>query len=104
MKMDYVVRPRAQHLVDGVLLQPGSSALLRQQRRETFITAAQFVADDVWVFGVLHRRFTGMKQMVGIDAVNDVNMMAAFRQGVRKAVQLDGIATETIRRVEGGQM
>src|ERR1700722_462612 len=50
------------------------------------------------------RRRGGMQQMVGVLAVNDVDVMAAIRQRVRQSVDLHAIASKTIRRIEGGQM
>src|SRR5438105_7341142 len=58
----------------------------------------------VWMIRERHRRIAGMQQMICVLAMNDVHLMPAIGQRMRKPVHLDGIATETIRRIERGQV
>src|SRR5689334_1363405 len=45
-----------------------------------------------------------MEQMKGIHAVDDVDMMPFFRQRVRETVQIHGVATEVVGRIERCQV
>ncbi len=62
------------------------------------------MAGDVGQFVEGHRRLARMQQMVGIHAMDDLDMMAAFGKGVREAVYLNGVAAETVGRIERGEM
>ena len=60
--------------------------------------------DHVGVVGESEFGFLGMEQMVRVNAVNHVDPWAGIAQRVRQTVDLHRVATEAVRRIEGGQV
>jgi hypothetical protein len=62
------------------------------------------MSPDVRVLGKLDLRFFRMKQVVGVDAMDHVNVMPGITECVRQTVDVHCVSTETVRWVERGQM
>ncbi len=45
-----------------------------------------------------------MQHMIAVGAVDDVYFMTMLRQRIGEAMQKDGVAAKTVRRIERGQM
>jgi hypothetical protein len=100
MEMNHIPGAQTQNFVDGVAFEQGQASLLGQQGRERFPGAAELVANHIRMLGEGYCRLGGMQEMIGIYTVNDIDMMPFVGQRVREAVNLDGIAAKSVRRVK----
>jgi hypothetical protein len=62
------------------------------------------VSDDRGMLLELDGRFTRMQEMVGIEAVNDFDVVPAVGERASQTAHRNSIAAEAVRRVKGGQM
>ena len=70
----------AQNLLNALRLQQRVTGLLRCQRRQQTEWALEPVHRHVDVIGITCRRISPVRKPVGIDAMDDINVMPTLRQ------------------------
>ena len=100
MEVNHVVGVVAKQLPDLALLQERISGLVAYQRRQRPEGASQFVTADPRVLGEGKLRLPRMKDVIGIHAVDHIDIVSGVAQLMRQAVDVDRVASESIRWVE----
>jgi hypothetical protein len=49
----------------------------------------------------LNLRLGRVQQMIGVNAVNDINLMPGVAQRMAQAIEIHRVATEAVGRIEG---
>src|SRR5579862_8209472 len=104
VKMDYVGPALPHDRVERGALQIGTSGLMRQQRRQESVPAAQTVDGNPRRIIRDRIRSGGTERLVRIDAMNDVDLMAPTGERLGETIDIDAVAAERVGRKKRGEM
>ena len=104
MKMDNVVTLGVKDFKNFAPLQTRIAGLLGNKRRKPPVSTSQAMHVHVWMIRKLDFWLARMQQVISIGAVNDIHSMPLVPEGVRQAINVHGIAAETVRRIESRQV
>src|SRR5581483_10929681 len=94
----------AEHRTYGFGSQPRRAGLLRQQRPERSVSAAQCMHGHVLVIGERSGWGALLQYVVRIGAMHDVHLVPAPRESIHQPVQVHGVPAEAVRGVEDRKM
>jgi hypothetical protein len=99
--MDDVIALVLQNPSDGSLFQQRTSALVREQWRQPAKAAAQTKHSHVRMTGHFKPGLPAAQQVVGINAVNDIDQVSGLGEGVRQTIYVDPVSAKAIGGIEG---
>jgi len=102
--VDNVIVVRAEQFSDAFAFENRPTSLLGEQRREPTISTAEPIRRNVRVVRESHFRRFGMEQVIRIETMNDIDVMACISERVRQTIEKHGVTAETVRRVKGREM
>jgi hypothetical protein len=104
MIMDYVEGFTIEHGSNCLSFEVGLASLLGQKRGKPTESVAKTMGGDIWMIGEFYLWLCRMKQVVGVDAMDDIDMMPSVSKCMAQAIDIHSVATETIRGVKGSKM
>jgi len=102
MVMDYVEGFAIEHGSNSLSFEVRLASLLGQKRGKPTKSVAKAMGGDIRMIGEFHLWFCWVKQVIGVDAVDDINMMPCVSKCMTQAIDIHSVATETIGGIESG--
>src|ERR1700686_2261155 len=102
--MNHIELLAHQYLSDPLSFWPCAASLLSNQRREGAPGTLQGVDCHFGIIRCLAQGRAWMQNVIAVGTMNDVDFMAALRQGISQAMQEDRVASKTVRRIKRRQV
>ena len=104
MEMDDVPGATVHHFLDLTLLEQRTAALMCKQWRQRADAAPHLVAQYTGMVGKGDGRLCRVQQSIRVHAVHHLDVIACVRLHVCQPVNVHGVPTEAVWRVERGEM
>src|SRR5215831_20914636 len=98
--MNHVVPAKVEHGTNLLSFEISPTTLLSEQWRQWPVSATQTMYRHVWMVGKLQFGLILVQQIIRVDAMHNIDVMAGVTKRVGQAIDVYCISAETVRWIK----